>query len=76
MRVVDNLYKSNEDLQTQIAAFAKEFAPKALHRLALKDLKMNMHSLTYENLNNCTMTCLEIMYAKPFNMGMLKPPKL
>ena len=43
MRVVDQLYKTNEDLNQQIQAFAKEYAPKAIHRLAMKDLKENLH---------------------------------
>ena len=76
MRVVDSLYKTNEELQSQIAAFAKEYAPKAVNRLALKDLKTNLHSLTHQQLSNCSMTYLEMMYAKPFNMAMLKQPKL
>jgi hypothetical protein len=73
MRVVDQLYKTNEDLNQQIQAFAKEYAPKAINRLALKDLKENLHRQTHKNLRESSMTYLEMMYAKPFSMGMLRP---
>ena len=39
MRVVDDTYKANEDLLQKVQGFAKEYAAKGEHRLALKDLK-------------------------------------
>ena len=35
MRVVDSVYQKTEDLQPQILAFAKEYAPKGQYRQAL-----------------------------------------
>ena len=40
--------------------------------MALKDLKENLHAETHKNLVNGGLTYLEIMNAKPFDLGILK----
>ena len=72
MRVVDDVYKTREEIQSKIAAFAKEYAPKGEQRLALKDYKNNMHALTDSALREGGVTYLEMAAAKPFDLAILK----
>lgn len=72
MKVVDHIYSENAELTAILTAFAKEYAPKGVHRLALKDLKENLHAETHKQLVNGGLTYLEIMNAKPFDLGILK----
>lgn len=72
MKVIDNTYKTTEELQTQIQAFAKEFASKGQHRIALKDMKTNIHHDTHMKLLHGGVTYLEMLGAKPFDMAVLK----
>ena len=72
MKVVDATYKAKEDLQVYLEKFAKEYAPKGKHRIALKDLKTNMHWDTHQKLVNGGLTLMEVMGAKPFDLSILK----
>ncbi|CDW82782.1 enoyl-hydratase isomerase [Stylonychia lemnae] len=50
--VVDQLFKDEAQMMTQIREFAKEYAPKGQHRSSLRDLKQNIHKNTYRDLLN------------------------
>ena len=60
MRIVDDLYGDLNELKTKIHKFAEEFAPKGVHRGALKDIKENLHAETLKVLNEKTYTRAEI----------------
>ncbi len=72
MRVVDYLYSDYKELDKLLLSFAKEYAPKGQHRLALKDLKENLHHETHQKLLHGGLTHLELMNAKPFDVNILK----
>eukprot|EP00347_Sterkiella_histriomuscorum_P017419 403349446 len=67
MDVVDNLFKDQEDLESQIRAFEKEYAPKAEYRISLKDYKTNLNIQAHKDLMFEGMTRRE-MIAR-FNLG-------
>ena len=72
MKIVDSVYKTKEDLEGHIKAFAKEYAPKGEYRLALKDYKNNLHWEANQKLKEGGITALEMEYAKVFDMSILK----
>jgi hypothetical protein len=60
MRVVDQIYNTNAELDKILNDFSKEYAPKGEHRLALQDIKINLHHETHKKLVNGGMSLLEI----------------
>lgn len=56
MRIVDEVYKGKEDLQAKLQAYAKEYAPKSIHRVILHDLKKHLHHDTHTALINTSIT--------------------
>ncbi len=72
MKVVDQIYGNIEELDKILSVFIKEYSPKGVHRIALKDLKENLHHETHMKLVNGGLTYLEVMNAKPFDLNILK----
>ena len=64
MRVCDALYKDKSELLTYIHKWAKEYAPKGEYRVALKDMKENVHHDTHMRLKHGGLTWLELKNAK------------
>lgn len=52
LRIVDKLYKDNDDLFTKISLFAKEFSFHGKERIALKEIKLNLHWEVQNDLKN------------------------
>ncbi len=75
MKVVDNVYKTKEELEQQILQFAKAYAPKGAHRNAIKAYKLNMHHETYQALTTKGLAYIDLLDSKPFDMSIVSQGK-
>jgi len=73
---VERIYRDKEELMSKISLFAKEMAQAGSHRLALQEIKTNVHWDTYQALMNKGLSHGVIMNRLNFRTEEKAEPKL